>query len=40
MFSDGTGMSGGANELELTQDRKQQDFGIDGIMVEIPDMRI
>jgi len=40
MFSDGTRMSGGGNGLELMQDRKQQEFGIDGIMVEVPDMRM
>lgn len=34
-FGDGTRLSGGANGLELTQDRRQQEFGIDGIVREI-----
>lgn len=31
-FSDGSRLSGGANGLELTQNRRTQTFGIDGIV--------
>ncbi|MDB5243426.1 MAG: hypothetical protein JWP57_4051 [Spirosoma sp.] len=31
-FSDGNGLSGEVNGLELTQNRRQQEFGIDGIV--------
>lgn len=31
-FSDGSHLSGGADGLELTQDRKEQNFGLDGIL--------
>jgi hypothetical protein len=34
-FSDGKTLSGGANNLELTQDRREQTFGIDGIVNEL-----
>jgi hypothetical protein len=33
-FSDGKTLSGGANGLELTQDRREQTFGVDGIVNE------
>ncbi|KAJ2979748.1 hypothetical protein NQ176_g3063 [Zarea fungicola] len=35
IFSDGSRLSGGANSLELTQNRKQQEFGIDGIVQRV-----
>lgn len=35
VFSDGSRLSGGANSLELTQNRKQQEFGIDGIVQRV-----
>lgn len=34
VFDDGSRLSGGADGLELTQDRRDQTFGLDGILHE------
>ncbi|GEM_PF-1480195 len=39
LFNDGSHLSGGANGLELTQDRREQQFGLQGITHVTPPSR-